>query len=151
MLLRCINFQMISSNSLSRDSMSFLPPSTIFGRTTRRSLFRWSWLNTRHIRCLSRMAEAHSEFLAKQTTEAVPITKPSFESLALGTAFIRALQRAYPNVKAPTDTQAQLIPAILGTQDILLRDVTGCGKCVFSFYFISRCLFSTCSGPGRLG
>jgi superfamily II DNA/RNA helicase len=90
------------------------------------------------------MAEAHAESLDKQTTEAVPTTKPSLESLGLGAAFIRALQRAYPNMKAPTDTQAQLIPAILGTQDILLKDVTGSGKCVFFFRSSIWCLFSTC-------
>ena len=87
---------------------------------------------------MSRMAEAHAESLAKQTTtEAEPITKPpplSFESLGLGAPFIRALQRAYPKVKTPTETQAQLIPAVLGTQDILLKDVTGSGKCVVSFF-----------------
>jgi hypothetical protein len=125
----CINFQ---ANSLSRDFikfMSFLPPSTIFGRSTRRSVFHWSWLNTRHVRCMSHMAEAHAESLVKQT-EVVPTTRPTFESLGLGAAFIHALQRAYPNAKYPTDTQAQLIPAILGTQDILVKDVTGSGKCV---------------------
>lgn len=94
---------------------------------------------------MSRTAEAHAEFLAKQTTtEAVPITNPpplSFESLGLGAPFIQALQRAYPKVKSPTETQAQLIPAIMGTQDILLKDVTGSGKCVFYFYF----LFGVCS------
>lgn len=133
--------------------MSFLPPSTFFGRTTRRSVFHWSWLNTRHVRCMSRMAEAHAESLDNQTTEAIPTTKPSFESLGLGDAFIRSLLRAYPKAKAPTDTQAQLIPAVLGTQDILVKDVTGSGKCVISFHFIFWiwCLFSTCSGSGRLG
>ena len=88
---------------------------------------------------MGRTAEAHAESLAKQTTEAVPITEPprSFESLGLGTPFVQALQRAFPKVKNPTDTQAQLIPAILGTQDILLKDVTGSGKCVvfFTYYF----------------
>jgi superfamily II DNA/RNA helicase len=43
---------------------------------------------------------------------------------------MRAVQRAYPNAKNPTDTQAQLISAILGTQDILVKDVAGSGKCV---------------------
>ena len=125
----------INFHSLSRDFMSFLPPSTFFGRTTR-NVFHWSWLNTRHFRCMSRTAEAHAESLA---TEAVPITEPprSFESLGLGTPFIQALQRAFPKVKTPTDTQVQLIPAILGTQDILLRDVTGSGKCVVLFFFKS--------------
>ena len=81
---------------------------------------------------MSRAAEtlAEAAFLAKSAVEAVPKPPLSFESLGLGAPFIRALQRAYPNVKNPTDTQAQLIPAILGSQDILLRDVTGSGKCV---------------------
>jgi len=77
---------------------------------------------------MSRMAEAHAESLVKQTTEVVQTTKPTFESLGIGDAFIHALKRAYPTVKYPTDTQAQLIPAILGTQDILVKDVTGSGK-----------------------
>ena len=88
---------------------------------------------------MSRMAEAYAESQDKQTTEAV--RKPTFESLGLGNAFVRALQRAYPNAIAPTGTQAQLIPAILGTQDILVKDVTGSGKCVFYFLF----LFGVCS------
>ena len=127
---------MISFNPLSRDFMSSLPPSTIFGRT-RQSVFHWSWLNTKRVRCMSLMAEAHAESLVKGTTETAPTTKPTFESLGLGSAFIRALQRAYPNVKRPTDTQAQLIPAILGTQDILVKDGTGSGKFVFFFFFFN--------------
>ena len=93
------------------------------------------------------LAEAHAEL---RMTEAVPTTKPSFESLGLDAAFMRAVQKAYPNVKTPTDTQAQLISAILGTQDILVKDVTGSGKCV-DFDFDLVFLFSTCPGSGRLG
>ncbi|KAF8807699.1 P-loop containing nucleoside triphosphate hydrolase protein [Phlegmacium glaucopus] len=82
---------------------------------------------------MSRTNEAHAEFLAKEKTDDVPIqTQPepplSFESLGLGAPFIQALHKAFPRVKTPTDIQAQLIPAILGTQDILLKDVTGSGK-----------------------
>jgi superfamily II DNA/RNA helicase len=100
------------------------------------------------------MAEAHAKSPAKQAAEAVPITeppRPTFESLGLGAAFIRSMQRAYPNLKFPTDTQAQLITAIMGTQDILLKDTTGSGKCVVSIIILIWCLFSTCSGSGRLG
>lgn len=103
---------------------------------------------------MSRMAEAHAESLVKQTTEVVQTTRPTFESLGLGAAFISALKRVYPNVIYPTDTQAQLIPAIFGTQDILVKDVTGSGKWGFFFSsFLSSiwCLFSTCFASGRLG
>lgn len=131
-----------SWSNLSRDFqvMSFPSPSTIFGRSTRRSAFHWSWLNTRHVRCLS-MAEAHAESLVKQTTEVVQTTKPTLESLGLGDAFIRALKMAYPNVICPTDTQTQLIPAILGTQDIVVKDVTRSGKCVVFFFSIFDLVF----------
>ena len=98
------------------------------------------------------MAEAHAESLVKQTTEVVQTTKPTLESLGLGDAFIRALKMAYPNVICPTDTQTQLIPAILGTQDIVVKDVTRSGKCVVFFSQSSIWyLFSTCSASGRLG
>jgi len=113
--------------------MSFLPSPTIFVRFTRRSVFYRSWLNSRRVRCMSRTAEAYAEFLAKQKTDDL-LTQPelplTFESLGLGEPFIQALCKAFPKVKTPTDIQAQLIPAILGTQDILLKDVTGSGKCV---------------------
>ena len=101
---------------------------------------------------MSRTAEAHADSLAKQTTEAVPITEPplSFESLGFGTPFVKSLQKAFPKVKTPTDTQAKLIPAILGTQDILLKDVTGSGKCVVFYIFILEFVLNF-SGSGRLG
>jgi superfamily II DNA/RNA helicase len=121
--------------------MSFLP-SSIFGRITRQSVFHPTWLNTKHVRLTSRTAEAYAEPPAKEETKP-PL--PSFESLGLGVPFIQALQRAYPQVKTPTDIQTQLIPAVLGTQDIFLKDVTGSGKCVI-LLSLSFFVFSTASG-----
>lgn len=88
---------------------------------------------------MSHTDEAHAELLAKPETDGVPIEEPpSFESLGLGVPFMQAVRRAYPKVKNPTDIQARFIPAILGTQDILLMDETGSGKCVvlLSFFFV---------------
>ena len=120
--------------------MSFLPaPSIIF---TRQSVFRQSWLNARHVRCMTRTVQAH---LSKQKMDDVPVEEPpprSFESLGLEVPFTTALHRAFPKVKAPTDIQARLIPAILGTQDILLKDETGSGKCV-NFLTLIWYLFSS--------
>lgn len=121
--------------------MSFLPSSTIFGRITRQSVFHPTWLNTKHVRRTSRTAEAYAETLTKEETKQPPA---SFESLGLGVPFIQALQRAYPKVKTPTDIQTQLIPAVLGTQDIFLKDVTGSGKCVVFFFSL---FLSLCSQP----
>lgn len=133
-------------------TMTFLS-SSILGRSTRQSIFHPSWLNTRRVRCISRTTEAYTEFLAKQKADTVPTTKSrlSFESLGIGVPFIQALQRAFPKVKTPTDLQTQLIPAILGTQDILLKDVTGSGKCVVvflsqNFFFCFGYLFLVISG-----
>lgn len=109
-----------SSISLSRDFMSFLSPSIIFGGPTRRNVFRW--LHTGRV-C---MAGAYAVFLAKQAAEVAPTL--SFENLGLGTTFIKSLRKAFPQVKNPTDAQAQLIPAVLGTRDIILKDVNGSGK-----------------------
>jgi superfamily II DNA/RNA helicase len=55
-------------------------------------------------------------------------TTRDFPSLGLRPAITNALHRAFPNVRHPTATQAQFIPAILGGQDVLLKDNTGCGK-----------------------
>lgn len=111
--------------------MNFLP-STIFDCFTRRSVFH---SNIRQLRRISRTAEVYTAFLTKQKVDDVSIeVRPepplSFESLGLGLPFIKVLQKAFPKVETPTDIQAQLIPAILGTQDVLLKDVTGSGKFV---------------------
>ena len=128
-----IIYPSISPNGLlviSRDYMSFLPSSRNFGRFTRPSVFYRTWLQTRRVHCT---AEAYAEFLSKQRVDDMPIqSQPdlplTFESLGLGAPFLQALQKAFPKVETPTDIQAQLIPAILGTQDILLKDETGSGK-----------------------
>lgn len=52
----------------------------------------------------------------------------SFPALGLDLPFVKALQKAFPNVQQPTDIQAQLIPEILAGKDVLLRDATGSGK-----------------------
>lgn len=122
-----------SYRRISRDYMSFLPSSRNFGRFTRPSVFYRTWLQTRRVHCMSRTAEVCAEFLSKQKIDDMPIqSQPdpplTFESLGLGVPFLQALQKAFPKVEIPTNIQAQLIPAILGTQDILLKDETGSGK-----------------------
>lgn len=52
----------------------------------------------------------------------------SFASLGLRPPVVNALQAAFPNVKEPTNVQAQYIPAVLNGQDLLLKDSTGSGK-----------------------
>ncbi|KAF8167792.1 P-loop containing nucleoside triphosphate hydrolase protein [Crassisporium funariophilum] len=119
--------------------MKLLPsPSTSLGYfCRRRSNFRWSWLAARDVRCMSRAAEDYADFLANQKHEAKPShllktpslpARPTFEGLGLAPKFVKSLRIAFPNVEHPTDTQARLIPATLGTQDVLLKDDTGSGK-----------------------
>ncbi|KAG6862409.1 hypothetical protein C0995_011849 [Termitomyces sp. Mi166 len=86
---------------------------------------------------MGRSAEAQAEALGKVTLPArssvIPeATDPrkatSFEDLGLHPPIVASLRAAFPNVKAPTETQAKFIPAILSGKDILLKDETGSGK-----------------------
>jgi superfamily II DNA/RNA helicase len=52
----------------------------------------------------------------------------SFESLGLHPPIVTALRTAFPNIKHPTKSQEELIPAVLAGQDIFLQDQTGSGK-----------------------
>ncbi|KAF9022946.1 P-loop containing nucleoside triphosphate hydrolase protein [Hymenopellis radicata] len=61
--------------------------------------------------------------------ESLGLQQQSFVSLGLRPSVIKALQNAFPNFVAPTETQSRLIPAILeGSRDILVLDETGTGK-----------------------
>ena len=116
--------------------MSFLPPAT--KNCTRLGVLYRSWLNTRRVRCMSRTSAEYITAKHDVPIDAHRELPLSFESLGLGAPFVQALHKAFPKVKTPTDIQAQLIPAILGTQDILLKDVTGSGKWVI-FIFVFGC------------
>jgi hypothetical protein len=56
---------------------------------------------------------------------------PSFHALGLKEDVLKALADAFPNVQQPTKTQAEFIPAVLSGKDVLLKDQTGSGKCVY--------------------
>lgn len=86
---------------------------------------------------MGRSAEAQAEALAKaaflshssgtsKTTDPAKVT--TFEKLGLHPPIVASLRAAFPNVKTPTETQAQFIPAILTGKDVLLKDETGSGK-----------------------
>ncbi|KAG6879758.1 hypothetical protein C0992_012078 [Termitomyces sp. T32_za158] len=86
---------------------------------------------------MSRSAETQAETLAKTTitshTRALPeATDPTkattFEQLGLHPPIVASLKAAFSNVKNPTETQAEFIPAILSGKDVLLKDETGSGK-----------------------
>ncbi|KAG6880472.1 hypothetical protein C0992_004049, partial [Termitomyces sp. T32_za158] len=85
---------------------------------------------------MSRSAETQAEVLAKTTftshTSALPeATDPTkattFEQLGLHPPIVASLKAAFSNVKNPTETQAEFIPAILSGKDVLLKDETGSG------------------------
>jgi hypothetical protein len=57
-------------------------------------------------------------------------TLPTFESLGLRPNIVTALHAAFPNVKRPTEMQAQLIRTVISGDDVLLKDQTGTGKYV---------------------
>lgn len=63
-----------------------------------------------------------------------PPSQITFEELGVREPLVAALHVAYPNVRFPTVSQTEFIPAILSGRDVLLKDATGTGKCV-SFRF----------------
>ena len=79
---------------------------------------------------MSSAYEAHAEALAKQkpADEGSGERRLSFTAMGLETTFVKALQKAFPNVQEPTAVQEKLIPEILSGKDILLKDATGTGK-----------------------
>lgn len=62
-----------------------------------------------------------------------PSEQITFQDLGLRDPLVNALHVAYPNVRFPTTSQTEFIPAILGGRDVLLKDATGTGKCVTSY------------------
>jgi superfamily II DNA/RNA helicase len=87
-------------------------------------------LNNINVRYMGHSTEAYAFALAKDALE--PRKPPSFEALGLRPPIVASLQAAFPNVKHPTETQAQFIPAVLSGKDLLLKDETGSGKSVCS-------------------
>lgn len=59
-----------------------------------------------------------------------PSSQLTFEELGVREPIVKALQVAYPDVRFPTTSQSEFIPAILSGRDVLLKDATGTGKCV---------------------
>ncbi|KAG5735953.1 ATP-dependent rRNA helicase RRP3 [Termitomyces sp. T112] len=86
---------------------------------------------------MGRSAEAQAEALSSAALPARPSVAPettdptkakTFGDLGLHPPIVASLRAAFPNVKAPTETQANFIPAILSGKDVLLKDETGSGK-----------------------
>lgn len=82
------------------------------------------------MRTMSSTYEAHAESLAKRklAEEGSGERRLSFTAMGLEATFVKALQKAFPNVQEPTVVQEKLIPEILSGKDILLKDATGTGK-----------------------
>jgi superfamily II DNA/RNA helicase len=51
-----------------------------------------------------------------------------FTALGLRPQIIDALQKAFPNVQAPTKVQQKFITAVNDGMDVMLKDATGTGK-----------------------
>jgi len=58
------------------------------------------------------------------------VDKDSFEAAGIQATVAASLRDAFPNVRKPTAMQRKLIRAITKSQDVLLQDDTGTGKCV---------------------
>jgi hypothetical protein len=82
------------------------------------------------IRGMSSTYEAYAESLAKRklAEEGSGERRLSFTAMGMDATFVKALQKAFPNVQEPTVVQEKLIPEILSGKDILLKDATGTGK-----------------------
>lgn len=79
---------------------------------------------------MTHTSEAHTkEFLHANSPGKAPLNV-TFESLGVGTPIATALRAAFPDIQQPTTMQRKLISAVVGSQDILLQDFTGTGKCV---------------------
>ncbi|KAF9015485.1 P-loop containing nucleoside triphosphate hydrolase protein [Cyathus striatus] len=86
-----------------------------------------AWPPVKHARHISRSAVVYSDGISKNSHSDSP-SRITFEDLGLHPPIIDSLRKAFPNVKSPTETQTQFIPAILSNKDVLLRDQTGSGK-----------------------
>ncbi|KAH7928518.1 P-loop containing nucleoside triphosphate hydrolase protein [Leucogyrophana mollusca] len=113
--------------------MKFLPsttsiPASLYRVWARQTVCRRDIL----VRYMSSGAEAHT--LSTQPRKRVknntqePEDKVTFETVGVRPPIVAALLAAFPNVKYPTTMQRKLIPAVVGTQDVLLQDFTGTGK-----------------------
>ncbi|KAL0578737.1 hypothetical protein V5O48_003293 [Marasmius crinis-equi] len=87
-----------------------------------RVLPRWRMFS--NVRRMSRMAEA----LAEAQKSSNSPTQLTFEAIGLQPHLASAVRAAFPKVKFPTATQAELIPAIENKKDVILQDEPGSGK-----------------------
>lgn len=62
------------------------------------------------------------------------LSAASFRSVGVEPSLVKALRKAFPNVRRPTAVQARLIGEILEGRDILLKDDTGSGKSVCKIF-----------------
>jgi uncharacterized protein (AIM24 family) len=114
---------------MSRVRMSFPSPPTVallYRSWARQSVCRKHGL----LRYMSRSLDAHNKELLHANSTGKAPRDVTFESLGVGTPIVTALRAAFPDVQQPTTMQRKMISAVMGTQDILLQDFTGTGKCV---------------------
>ncbi|THH06812.1 hypothetical protein EW145_g3823 [Phellinidium pouzarii] len=91
------------------------------GRTTlQRVVTQRAWHAVRH----------QSQAAAANTSRRIPQVRAFGFRELLGdrNLLVKALGKAFPDVKRPTLSQAEFIPAILKGQDVVLQDETGTGK-----------------------
>lgn len=75
-----------------------------------------------------------ARYLSQQTARirvrSLEVDQESFEAAGIQPMVAASLRDAFPNVRKPTAMQRKLIRAITKSQDVLLQDDTGTGKCV---------------------
>ncbi|KAJ7169772.1 P-loop containing nucleoside triphosphate hydrolase protein [Mycena filopes] len=78
----------------------------------------------------SQSFETHASWKEKSVkrSKVAQAQSRSFETLGLHPPILTALRSAFPDIKRPTSAQQQLIPAVVGGQDVALQDRTGSGK-----------------------
>lgn len=125
-----------------RDIMNRAFSSNSFAKTSslssRLSGYSTTWLPMRTSMALA-SEKQHVAYYSATAPKA-----PTFQSLGIRPAIANALHQAFPHVKQPTPTQCQFIPSIISGRDVLLKDNTGCGKCVHHVHRVNMQLILEC-------
>lgn len=99
-------------------------------RSSHRKPFLWNY-STHVIRQFSTSGKCCAPHERNVLKTRVPTVKAfGFRELGIHDVVSSSLETAYPDVKRPTLSQADFIPAILQGKDVLLHDATGTGKYV---------------------
>ncbi|KAH7912611.1 P-loop containing nucleoside triphosphate hydrolase protein [Hygrophoropsis aurantiaca] len=109
--------------------MPFLPPTTT---STAANLYRiWARQTVCRKDVLARYMSSNARpptSSQKRVNTQDAEEKVTFEAIGVKPPIVVALRGAFPDIAHPTTMQKKLIPAVIGSQDILLQDFTGTGK-----------------------